>query len=188
MVYDLEKIKNDKQYITKRLESNDKRLKVLLQDEKVKEYISIIKDNEILNSFLQTNEANLRYSEMENCSHIYVITDAVPDENYSNGLAYVYHCLKCGLTNEYEVKKVALDSLDTIQLGMFRLFKESGFNSYVIGDKIVSLEIAKMIYQIILNENPNITNKELESRFLELYLQYVDNNKVIKKLSQSKNK
>lgn len=188
MTYDFEKIINDRKYITNRLEENNERLTELLQDEKVKEYLSILKDNEILRNFLQINETNLRYSEMEKCKHIYIITDEVEDDRFSDGLAKVYHCLKCGLTNEYDVKKNEIDSLDTVQLGMFRLFRDSAFESYVIGDKIYSLELAKIIYQAIVNENPNITNVELESRFLELYLQYTNEKKATKKLTTSKKK
>ena len=181
MVYELEKIRNDRKYIISRLEENDKRLSELLQDEKVREYLSVMKDSEILRSFLQINEANLRYSEIEKCKHIYVVTDEVENDSYCDGVAKVYHCLKCGLTNEYEVKNIEVNLLDTVQLGMFRLFKESAFESYVIGDEIYSLELAKTIYQVIINENPNITNAELELRFLELYLQYTSEKTIIKK-------
>ena len=185
MLYELEKIRNDRKYITSRLEENNRRLSELLQDEKVSEYLRIMKDSEILRSFLQINEANLRYSEMGKCEHIYVVTDEVEDDSYCDGVAKVYHCLKCGLTNEYEVKNIDVSSLDTDQLGMFRLFKESAFESFVIGDEIYSLELAKTIYQTITNENPNISNAELELRFLELYLQYTSGKQNEEKQEQS---
>ena len=54
-------------------EENNRRLEELLQDEKVKEYASILKDNESIRILLR--------HEMENCDHVFVQTERVTSED-----------------------------------------------------------------------------------------------------------
>ena len=74
-----------------RINSNNEKLQELLKDEKVRKFINILEENKRLSLGIKEG--------MEECSHVFVMTDVCEEGNV------VYHCLKCGLTNEYGVKK-----------------------------------------------------------------------------------
>lgn len=143
-------------FLYNRNEDNDRRLEELLQDEKVKEYVSILKDSESIRILLR--------QEMENCDHVFVQTKRVTSEKYPNGVR-VFHCLKCGLTNEYAAKNISSD----LSSDMAELYSSSFLRSLVISDKICSLERARKLYQLIISGNPNISHKDIIEKFDELY-------------------
>lgn len=143
-------------FLYNRKEDNDRRLEELLQDEKVKEYVSILKDSESIRILLR--------QEMENCDHVFVQTERVTSEKFPNGVR-VFHCLKCGLTNEYAAKNISSD----LSSDMTELYGSSFLRSLVISDKICSIDRARKLYQLIVSSNPNISHKDIIEKFDELY-------------------
>lgn len=143
-------------FLYNRKEDNDRRLEELLQDEKVKEYVSILKDSESIRILLR--------HEMENCDHVFVQTERVASEKCPSGVR-VFHCLKCGLTNEYAAKNISSD----LSSDMAELYGSSFLSSLVIKDKIYQLGRARKLYQLIISSNPNISHEERIEKFNELY-------------------
>lgn len=143
-------------FLLNKRKENNRRLEELLQDEKVKEYVSILKDSESIRILLR--------QEMENCDHVFVQTERVTSEKYPSGVR-VFHCLKCGLTNEYAAKNISSD----LSSDMTELYGSSFLSSLVIRDKIYQLGRARKLYQLIISSNPNISREEMIEKFNELY-------------------
>ena len=143
-------------FLLNRREENNRRLEELLQDEKVKESASILKDNESIRILLR--------HEMENCDHVFVQTERVTSEEHPSGVR-VFRCLKCGLTNEYGAKNISSD----LSSDMAELYRSSFLRSLVIRDKIYQLGRARKLYQLIISSNPNISHKDIIEKFNELY-------------------
>lgn len=143
-------------FLLNKREENNRRLEELLQDEKVKEYASILKDSESIRILLR--------HEMENCDHVFVQTERVTSEEHPSGVR-VFRCLKCGLTNEYGAKNISSD----LSSDMDELYRSSFLRSLVIRDKIYQLGRARKLYQLIISSNPNISGDEMIEKFDELY-------------------
>lgn len=143
-------------FLLNKREENNRRLEELLQDEKVKKYVSILKDSESIRILLR--------HEMENCDHVFVQTERVTSEEHPSGVR-VFRCLKCGLTNEYGAKNISSD----LSSDMDELYRSSFLRSLVIRDKIYQLGRARKLYQLIISSNPNISRYEMIEKFDELY-------------------
>lgn len=146
-------------FLTDKLKGNNERLEELLQDERVKEFMTITKENDVLNTLLSY--------EMESCSHLFVQTDLVPNEDYPDGIK-IYHCLKCGVTNEYGVMN-STNSLDETKAKITDLYCKTAINGVVISDKICSLEAARNLYRLIISAKPSISVDEIIERFSQMY-------------------
>ena len=143
-------------FLLNKKEETNRRLEELLQDEKVKEYASILKDSERIRILLR--------HEMENGDHVFVQTERVTSEEHPSGVR-VFRCLKCGLTNEYVAKNISSD----LSSDMAELYRSSFLRSLVISDKIYQLGRARKLYQLIISSNPNISRDEMIEKFNELY-------------------
>lgn len=142
-----------------RINSNNEKLQELLKDEKVRKFINILEENKRLSLGIKDG--------MEECSHVFVMTDVCEKGNV------VYHCLKCGLTNEYGVKKQD-KVLTEYEMQMFDVFKRTFGYGMIISDEICKLNIAREVYDWIKRENLSISHAELQEAFLHAYPKFVE--------------
>lgn len=168
---ELKEIKEKKETLEKQIKDNDAVIQELLENEKVKKYISISEDNEKLKDSLKKLLLELACREIMECNHIFVKTEVVSDRSDRDRVTRtnVYHCLKCGLTNEYQVKEVPISKLDDLQKEMFELYYGNACNGIFIRDEIYSLDKASAIYDLIMRINPSISLDEFKNAFPTMY-------------------
>ena len=146
------------EFLGNRINANDEKLQELLKDEKVRKFIYLLDENRRLSLGIREG--------MKECSHIFVMTEVCEEGNV------VYHCLKCGLTNEYAVK---MDSkvLTQYEIEMSDIFKKTFAKGVIVGiaDK---LSVAREVYDFIKRENSTISHAELQEAFARVYPKFVE--------------
>lgn len=158
---------NYTEFLLDKYQEVSKKLKELIKDERVKEYIHIITVMKAVNLML--------VEEMTKCNHIFVKTKENSDTS-------IYHCLKCGLTNNYELKNTSLDEL---QKSMKEIYEKTFLNGTIIYDEECNLHTAKKLYDMIVSCNENIAIDVLIEKFKLLYTSdIVINNKEDKVLKK----
>lgn len=153
------------------IKKSDELLEELLQDEKVRKYLEVSKDNAELKNKLSNLLLELACAEIRECNHVFVKTDVVYDRSDRDRVIRknVYHCLKCGLTNEYEVKEIPKSRLNKLQKEMWELYYGNACNGIFVTDQVYSLDRARIVYEGIMSINPDITPFELKEIFPILY-------------------
>lgn len=146
-------------------EENDKRIRELLTNPIVSEFFKLYSENIKLKEKLSAKEQRLALLEMSECQHAFVITGTEKDwENGRTIKTPIYHCVKCGLTNYYDVTDIN-DLVDGIKSQMGFIFADTFRNGILLSNQIISLEDAKDVYNTIINNSPNTTNAELQKIF-----------------------
>ena len=171
MSNELIELRKRKEELESSIKTNDKILEELLEDEKVKQFFAVSKENEELINRLRRLKTNLVVAEMENCAHVFVKTSVVVDrsDSHRNCKDEVFHCVKCGLTNYYSVLELPDSMLDEEKRFMSYIFAETSDFGVLISKNICSLETAKAVYEILTIVYPKIMHKELKERFSLLY-------------------
>lgn len=146
-------------------EENDKRIRELLTNPIVSEFFKLYSENIKLKEKLSAKEQRLAHLEMSECQHAFVITGTEKDwESGRTIKTPIYHCVKCGLTNYYDVTNTN-DLVDGIKSQMGFIFADTFRNGILLSNQIISLEDAKDVYNAIINNSPNTTNAELQKIF-----------------------
>lgn len=161
MSKELEYLREDYQNAKNIVEANNKILEELLQEPLVRLYRDTCIQNEGEKKKLETLGFSLAIQEMTECEHIFVKTETIREP--------IYHCLKCGLTNGYAVKKVNPRILNIAENNMEYIFKETKENGIILNKRSTCpLDIAKEIYEEIQNNTKNLdlSNDELQMCFL----------------------
>lgn len=157
----VEKILNDEiEMLWKIKRENDDKMEDLLKDPKVSEFLNLYKNNEELSKIIDKKRRELLHHRFETCNHAYVMTDI----SLVNGNSPIYKCVKCGLTNESAVKGNPV-SLSYPYSLMGDIFEHTFYKSVLIYDGLCDVpfeEVAK-IYEIVINEYPNIGLTELRN-------------------------
>ena len=146
-------------FLGDRINDNNEKIQELLKDENVRKYIYLVDENRRLSLAVK--------DEMESCSHVFAKTDIVED-----GVP-VYHCLKCGLTNEYAVK-MPKKVLTEFENQITDIFKRTFGHGMIISDEICKLNIAREVYNFIKRENLSISHADLEKAFSHVYPKFVE--------------
>lgn len=144
---------------------NDRQIEEYLKDERIRQFLSLYNGNEELRNLINAKNLEYMVANMKTCNHAFVVTEVVPQKNGTE--SRVFKCVKCGLTNEHEVKdRSLLVSYPESIMGM--IFKDTFLNSILIYDDVLDIpfeEISK-IYDIIIEENPYIGIYELRRKVL----------------------
>lgn len=145
-------------FLGDRINDNNAKIQELLKDENVRKFINLLDENKRLSLGIREG--------MEECSHVFVMTDVCEEGNV------VYHCLKCGLTNEYDVKKQD-KILTQYEIEMSDIFKKTFAKGVIVGiaDK---LSVAREVYDFIKRENSSISHAELQEAFARAYPKFVE--------------
>ena len=145
--------------LRKQTEENDKRIRELLTNPVVKEFFELYSNNTKLKEKLSEKEQRLAHLEMSECQHAFVITGKEIDrENGRVIRTPIYHCVKCGLTNYYDVTNTN-DLVDGIKSQMRFIFGDTFKNGILLSNEIISLVEAINVYKAINKNFPNITTK-----------------------------
>lgn len=142
---------------------NDSKIDAFLEDPRIREFLNLYQSNEEIRKAIEVKTKQYVVSKMETCDHAFVVTEVVPFENGKT--SKVYRCVKCGLTNEYEVKDMS-DLVDYPKSVMEEIYKDTFLNSVLIYDEVIDIpfeEIAK-IYEVVTSEHPYIGLYELRER------------------------
>lgn len=152
--------------VLRKLESDNKnKIEQLLKIPEVREFYGIITDNEKIKNTLKKKEKEYTLKSMYECEHAFVITEIVRNtECGSIRRIPVYHCIKCGLTNEYDVKEVN-NLVDEIKSQMALIFADTSLNGVLLSNEVIDLIEAIDIYKGIIVANQNINNSELKKSF-----------------------
>ena len=144
---------------------NENKIAELLMIPEVREFYNIITDNEKVKNTLKTKEKEYTLKSMQMCKHAFIITEIVKDsERGCIRKTPIYHCVKCGLTNEYDVKEIN-DLVDDIKSQMAFIFGDTSMNGILLSNEVIDLIEAIDIYKGIIVANQNINNSELKKSF-----------------------
>lgn len=144
---------------------NDKVINELLKNPIVNEFFELYLDNIKLKEKLSSKEKMLAHLEMSECQHAFVMTGLEKDSELGIIMKTpIYHCVKCGLTNYYDVTNTN-DLVDGIKSQMGFIFADTFRNGILLSNEIISLVDAKDVYNEIINISPNTTNAELQKTF-----------------------
>ena len=128
-------------------------------------FLNYILYNTKLKEKLSEKEQRLAHLEMSECQHAFVLTGREIDrENGRIIRTPIYHCVKCGLTNYYDVTNTN-DLVDGIKSQMGFIFTDTFKNGILLSNEIVPLTEAIDVYNAIIKNNPNTTNAELQLTF-----------------------
>ena len=151
--------------LRKQTKENDKRIRKLLTNPIVSEFFKLYSENIKLKEKLSVEEQRLAHLEMSECQHAFVITGREIDrENGRIIRTPIYHCIKCGLTNYYDVTNTN-DLVDEIKSQMGFIFADTFRNGILLSNEIITLAEAIDVYNEIINKAPNTTNAELQLTF-----------------------
>lgn len=140
---------------------NDKKIEEFLEDEKVRQFLNLYQDTQMIKKTLEEKQKQYVQCKMESCEHVYVATEVVNQEDGTK--SKVYHCLRCGLTNEYAVKDMS-DLVAYPFSEMEDLYAETYINAYILESEVIEipfLEYAK-IFEVAEKENPDLSLPELK--------------------------
>lgn len=145
--------------------NNDKILDDFLDDPRIREFFDLYNCNEGIKTAIEQKIKRYNIVKMETCCHAYVITEVVSLENGKD--AKVYTCVKCGLTNEFDVKGVS-DFVDSPKSLMGQIYKDTFLNSILIYDNVIDIPIEEIskIYDVIISKYPYISLYELRKSIL----------------------
>lgn len=161
MSKELEFLREDYQKAKNSVETKNRILEGLLKEPLVRLYRDTYLKNEEQKKELENLRVSLAIQEMTECEHLFVKTETARES--------IYHCLKCGLTNGYAVKKVNPRILNIVENNMEYIFKKTKENGTILNKRSTCpLDIAKEIYEEIQNNTKNLdlSNDELQMYFL----------------------
>jgi len=168
MSKELEYLREDYKQTKSNIEANNRILEQLLKEPLVRIYRDTYIENEKKKKELSTLEVSLAYQEMMECEHNFVRTEIIQERDYDRIIREpIYHCLKCGLTNEYIIKEVNPILLSKSENNMSYIFKKTSKNGIILHERSACpLEVAKEIYEEITKNNKDMDNEELKTYFL----------------------
>lgn len=147
------------EFLSTRINDNNKKMQELLKDENVRKFVNLLDENKRLILGIIKG--------MEECSHTFVMTDVCEEGNV------VYHCLKCGSTNEYAIKKQG-KILTEYEMQVSDIFKRTFVNGMIISDEVCKLSIAREVYDFIKRKKLSISHAELQEAFSYAYPKFVE--------------
>lgn len=147
------------------IEENERIINELLTNPLVSEFFRLYSKNKKIKQELSKKQQRLSYLEMNECQHAFIITGIEKDwESGRTTKNPIYHCIKCGLTNKYDVTETS-DLVDGIESQMGYIFADTAKNGVLLCNQTISLEDALSTYKKIMMINPNITIWGLKSIF-----------------------
>lgn len=142
-------------------EQNESRMNELLENPLVKEFKEIFIANDEIEEKLSTAEGRLAICEMKECEHAFIITDIYTDRECDRIVRNpVYHCVRCGLTNQYDLLDMN-DVVSYVDGQMAEIFRDTSMNGTLLSKEVISVDNIVKINEII-SIIPNITNEELK--------------------------
>jgi transcription elongation factor Elf1 len=144
-------------------EENDKRIRELLKNPMVSEFFKLYFDNIKIKEKLSAKEQKITYLEMCECQHAFIITGVEKDfENGRVNKTPIYHCVKCGLTNYYDVTNTN-DLVDGTKSQMGFIFADTFRNGILLSNEVIPLAEAIDVYNKLIG-NKSYTTKQVGSR------------------------
>lgn len=158
---EIERLKSEIDTLVSLMKSNNDRMEELLEDEKVKEFVDLFNSNMSVSELLEKKNKEFIVERMRFCDHALVISDTLGENDEKK----VYTCVKCGVTNKYEL----LDMEELVYYPktiMGQIFKDTFLNSVLIYDNVIDIPIEEVrkIYNLIIEEKPYISLYELRDR------------------------
>lgn len=139
----------------------DEELKKLEINPIVKEYIFLRNRQEELKKDLNSFSSELLEIQMNACEHIFVCTSKNKSNSYDMRSYPILHCVKCGLTNHYDITDTY--NLTPYQIRLGKIFNKSSHRGVTIGGIHEDLDFIKRTYKGIRSLNSQATNIEIAS-------------------------
>lgn len=168
----LENLKLECETLKNEQEIRRKKIDFLLEDDKVKEYLNLVKKEKEEEKRISNILERMKMERMRDCSHVFVISDVIRENNGKRvskiGIEY---CLKCGLTNKYHLNKMPKQFLTISQENMWKIYKETQHKGKRI-KKVCEVAIASEIYDNLKIEMPNVDDEALLPLLEEQIIKY----------------
>ena len=158
------------------LEKEDiiKRISILAENEKVKEYLSLCKQNDELASQQKNLYKSIKIKDYSSCDHVWVRVLHDYDRHESHSYNY-YGCVKCGLNEKVLYLMELYNNPDELNLDE-RIMYNFLENNYSLGGTHTKLscdlDLAKAIYSKIKESHPDIDN-ETAVKYLKVALHFI---------------
>lgn len=158
---EVERLKSELDTLASLKKSNTERMEELLKDEKVRKFFDLYKSTMSVSELLEKKNKEFIVERMRFCDHALVISDTLGENDEKK----VYTCIKCGVTNKYEL----LDMEELVyypKTVMGQIFRDTFLNSVLIYDNVIDVPIEEVskIYNLIIEDNPDISLYELRNR------------------------
>ncbi len=154
-------------------------LNVLADDEVVKQYFNLRRQNDDLIRKQNVLYKQIKVGEYSSCNHIWVNT--LHDYDSCEGRSYDYHgCIKCGLDRRVFYLMQSYHNPDLLtfdQRIMYDFFREKSYRAGTDTGLLCDLDLAKAIYAKIKETHPDIDD-ETAIRYFNVALHSIRDTKV----------
>lgn len=164
-------------------------INVLAEDETVKKYFELRKQNDELAIQQKDLYKQIKIGEYSSCHHIWVNT--LHDYDSWEGRSYNYHgCVKCGLDKRVFHLMESYHSPDWLTLDqriMYDFMRNHSSGSGINSNLLCDLDLAKAIYTKIKEVHPDIDD-ETAVKYLKVALHNIRDTKVSDERKESRAK
>lgn len=181
-------IKNKYNAVINDLYSIDEELKILKENDIIKRYEQLKKEKILLENDKNELYKIIKNNEYDKCHHLlintYVKSSGV---NKDNDIKYC-GCLKCGLDEKVKYSASWFIDYDKLPLDskiMLDYLNNNPINKNNGNNILCNLELARAIYNKILEHNPKINDK-LALKYLDIALDNIRNIKMTENRKQSR--
>ena len=185
----MEDLKEQYNHIVSERQTIIYQINVLAENETVKEYFALRKQNDKLASQQMDLYKQIKVGEYSSCNHIWVNT--LHDYDSWEGRSYNYHgCVKCGLDRRVFHLMEILHSPDWLILDqriMYDYMKNHSYKSGIDTNLLCDLDLAKAIYAKIKEVHPDIDD-ETAVKYLKVALHNIRDTKVSDERKESRAK
>ena len=185
----MEDLKEQYNHIVSERQTIIDQINVLAENETVKEYFALCKQNDKLASQQKDLYKQIKVGEYSSCNHIWVIT--LLDYDILKGRSYDYHgCVKCGLDKRVFNLKGRFHSQDWLTLDqriMYDYMENHSYKSGINTNLFCDLDLAKAIYAKIKEVHPDIDD-ETAVKYLKVALHNIRDTKVSDERKESRAK
>jgi hypothetical protein len=156
----LEELKNKREELSKKLNSDLSQIKILEADEKIINYKELLIEAKKNKEQLEELDFELDKEKMSSCSHIFITSkiDKIWDGHRTD--KYEYHsCIKCGLDTRYRSSDY-MTSWTPLTMAMEEIFKKTRNNGIWLKDTSCHIDLAMAIYNGIKKAYPDISDEK----------------------------
>lgn len=160
---------NEYEEITNKRKQIEKEIKKLEKNPIIKEYFELIKENEKLYRDQINMQEELIKDKFSSCNHIFINIKKDPKK--------ICGCIKCKLTDDVLLEERSLLSYNQKIMYDYLKNNKNIYNDSIISNVTCDLELAKAIYDKII-ENYNNIDDETVKKYFEIALDNIRTNKV----------
>lgn len=165
-------IKDEYKSLLNTINTNKKELEQLVNDETVKRYLELLKEQKELSKNEKELYKEMKFEEFSKCKHI-IVTTSVHKDRLEGRISCSYGCIKCGVnTNGYNSEYLRREDLDFEDQVIYDYVR----NYFIHGttcNVVCTIDLATAIYSRIKNAHPDIDDETAIKYFKNAYVNMI---------------